>query len=439
MGAGRGVMGGMIRFVMLFVLVFCAASYAQTGGDDLRISLMTVGPGGRAYEKFGHNQIWVHDGRAGTDIAYNYGVFDFEQESFVWRFVQGRMLYRCEGVDAALIEQAYREAYPEFRNRPAEFWLSISYMADDRSVWVQDLNLSTDQKRTLADFLAWNALPENQQYRYDYYRDNCSTRVRDALDRPGVLDGLIAGGLRGEATETTYRWHTRRLTRMDLPLYAVIYALLGEPVDQPIDAWDETFLPVKLMERLRGVEVADESGAMWPLVSREYELYRSKLYSEPDAPPRWYWASALLLGIMLGTLVVSLGRLSERRRIARWLGAFTIVGWSLTAGVFGAIMTWAWFTDHSAGWWNENWLALNPLSLGLVVLGPMVIFKNRWNRAAVGLALVVVALAAIAVLIQMFSRFGQVNGEVLWLAVPMHVGVWGALRMACRSYSSRSA
>src|SRR5690606_16684557 len=187
-------------------------------------------------------------------------------------------------------------------------WLALDYIAQGRAVWVQELDLLPDQARALADFLAWNARPENNQYRYDYYRDNCSTRVRDALDRDDVLGGRIAQHLRGQPTGTTYRWHTRRLTRVDLPLYAGLYAVLGQPVDEPIDAWEETFLPLKLMERLREVEIVDTAGNARPLVRREYELYPANpstealVRIEPESPPRTFWFGALMLGVFLGTL-----------------------------------------------------------------------------------------------------------------------------------------
>ena len=80
-------------------------------------------------------------------------------------------------------------------------------------------------------------LPENRDYRYDYYRDNCSTRVRDALDR--VLGGDPRADW-GGPTGTTYRSHTRRLTTEDLPLYTGLEDGLGEPVDRPIDEWEES-------------------------------------------------------------------------------------------------------------------------------------------------------------------------------------------------------
>ncbi len=431
----------MRRSYAVAFLILILGSLAR--GDELRIALMTVGPGGRAYEKFGHNQIWVHDPADGSDIAYNYGVFDFEQENFIWRFIQGRMLYRCEAVVAAEVERAYREAYPELAGRTlsAGRWLSVNYLADERSVWVQELDLTAGQKRALADFLRWNARPENQEYRYDYYRDNCSTRVRDALDRADALGGILEKQWRGVASGSTYRSHTRRLTQMDLPLYAALYAALGQPVDAPIDRWEQAFLPMELMKQLRGVKVVDEAGGERPLVKREYELYRSPLYEEPENLPRFFWAGAMVIGLAGGGFLIGLGTLGRRWPVARWTAGGLIAVWLLLCGVSGSIGTWAYWTDHRVGWWNENWFQLNPVSLVLMVVGPWAMVRGmrsaRVLKWAMGVSLVVLLLSVAGMLLQMLPWFGQVNGEVIAVALPVHVGVWKGLRQVAGQRRSK--
>ena len=135
----------------------------------LTVYLMTMGPGKRVWERFGHNAIWIHDPVSGTDQAYNYGLFDFRQQNFLLRFIQGRMWYWMQGFPAQSYVEPYRRA--------------------NRSVWVQELEMPPGARRELQEFLEWNERPENRFYHYDYYRDNCSTRVRDALDR--ALGGRI--------------------------------------------------------------------------------------------------------------------------------------------------------------------------------------------------------------------------------------------------------
>ena len=69
-------------------------------GDHLTVRLMTMGPGQLVWERFGHNAIWISDARAGTELAYNYGIFDFDQVGFYPRLIEGEMLYRMEAHDA---------------------------------------------------------------------------------------------------------------------------------------------------------------------------------------------------------------------------------------------------------------------------------------------------------------------------------------------------
>src|SRR5205814_1650996 len=121
--------------------------------------------------------------------AYNYGLFDFDQPNFIGRFILGRMTYAMDAEYAGPMLKMYVE--------------------DDRDIIVQELNLTPDQAQRLWDFLEWNRRPQNRDYLYEYYRSNCSTKVRDALDRADVLSGQLHAQLQQVRTGTTYRWHTR--------------------------------------------------------------------------------------------------------------------------------------------------------------------------------------------------------------------------------------
>src|SRR4029453_13964476 len=100
------------------------------------------------------------------------------------------------------------------------------------SVCVKRLNLPPPARLQLREFLRWNAEPEHRFYHYDYYRDNCSTRVRDALDR--VLGGVLHAQTDTVATGTTYRFHTQRLTANDALINTGLLVALGPGVDRPI-------------------------------------------------------------------------------------------------------------------------------------------------------------------------------------------------------------
>ena len=182
---GRLIVGAALVPALLSAQGRPAVAPAPVPGSELRISVLTMGVGAASWERFGHNAIVVEDGRQGTATAYNYGMFSFRSENFLLRFVQGRMLYWMAGYDANDVVASYRRA--------------------GRSVWEQELNLTPAQRVAFRDFLEWNARPENKFYRYDYYRDNCSTRVRDAVD--SILGGAFKAQMQDPA-EGTWRFHT---------------------------------------------------------------------------------------------------------------------------------------------------------------------------------------------------------------------------------------
>lgn len=378
----------------------------EADGHHLRVFLMTMGPGDAVWERFGHNAIWIHDARRGTDIAYNWGMFDFEQEGFLRRFLMGRMLYSMAPGDAN--------------------WTVRAYAAHDRAVWVQELNLTPAQRLELQEFLEWNERPENRDYRYDYYRDNCSTRVRDALDM--VLGGQLWEQTGERPAGTTYREHTRRLTASDPLLYTGLNLAMGPEIDRPLSVWEEMFLPLAMREHVRELTIVDEDGRRMPLVLNEVELHASSRPEEAaEAPFHLPWF--LATGLALGGAFVLLGRASPRSRAARIGFASLAALWAAAIGVLGTIITALWaVTDHIVTYGNENILQANPFALALAVLVPALVAGREWaRRPALRVARVVAGMAVFGFVIQALPGFDQVNGEIIALILPIHVGLAVAL------------
>jgi hypothetical protein len=384
---------------------------APEPGSELRVYLMTMGPGAEVWERFGHNAIWIDDPTAEPDTAYNYGLFDFRQENFLLRFARGEMWYWMAGFPA--------EAYVQ------------TYVEDNRSVYLQELNLPPAARLELRRFLRWNERPANRFYHYDYYNDNCSTRVRDAINR--VIGGAIRQQTLRMPTGNTYRFHTQRLTSNDPAIYTALLTALGQGVDRPISAWQEMFLPLAMRDHVRKVKVTLADGTKVPLVKEERTLFESTATPPPGAPPSWIqWY--LLAGVAAGVLVVVLGGLARRSGFGR-IGLGTLVlSWSLVAGIAGLILAGLWgLTDHRMAYRNENLLQLNPLSLillGVALKG----FRGSVpaRRLARTLAIWVAGISLLGALLQALPRFDQVNGEVIALALPLHLGVALGLRRSRR-------
>jgi hypothetical protein len=411
-------LGALIACLLPAMLGAQPAAAASQPGERLTVYLMTMGPGDAVWEKFGHNAIWIRDSTTGLDAAYNWGLFDFDDADFIPRFLKGSMRYWMGGYEGRATVNAY-----------------ASY---DRSVWAQELALTPAQKEQLLAFVRWNALPENRYYHYDYFRDNCSTRVRDALDR--VLGGRIRAALDTTATGTTYRWHTRRLTQASLPVYTGMDIVLGPHGDHTLSAWEEAFLPMSLRDRIRPLTVEGADGVATPLVLQEVELFTASRLPEPDRPANLL-PGFLAIGVLLGGLFAYSARiLAEGRKPGRFGVAALGSLWSLFAGVAGLVMLLSWMlTDHFFMYRNENLLQLSPLSLLLVPLLISLALGGRRSTLTWRISAFVAAMSLVGLLLQLAPGLDQTNGEVIVLALPVHLGVaWGTRLLARARHSLAS-
>ncbi|MEO8479706.1 MAG: DUF4105 domain-containing protein [Gemmatimonadota bacterium] len=365
------------------------AAVAQEPIDRYQVLLMTMGPGAAVYERFGHNAIVIRDTVAGRDWVYNYGSFDFAAPGFVGRFIEGRPRY----------------------------WLAVddwehtlqSYTYFQRRVEVQELALRPEQKAELAFRLSVNAQPEHREYLYDYFRDNCSTRVRDMLDQ--ILGGSLGGATHGASGEGTLRFHMARSLTNDIAMYLGILTAMGPTADQPLDQWDEMFLPEKLQARVRELRVADPTGRMVPLVTREATVVDVDVYHVEAAPPdralRFFG-----VGLLLAALIMT-------GAMARGAGVFgrLVAGiWAVIAGLGGVVLLYLWLgTNHLATAHNWNLLTLSPLSLLL----PVALLWPRRSRWAGAVAAVVGAMSLLGLIMAHLPGIThQVNLEPAMLTFP---------------------
>jgi hypothetical protein len=352
-------------------------------------------------------------------------MFDFAQPNFLGRFLTGETRYWMEGFDAHALAAHYARE-------------------ENRSVWVQELNLTPAQRLAARDFVRWNEREENRYYRYDYYRDNCSTRVRDAIDR--VLGGALQRQLAGRATGTTFRSHTRRLTAGDAAVYTGTQLALGRPTDAPLSAWEEGFLPTRLMAHVRDVRVPGPDGRPASLVRAERTVHAAVRAPEPLTVPS-YWTAYAAAGLALLAAFVLLGRASGRARGAAAAFAVLAVAWTFLLGVLGTVMSLGIALTRHAAYMgrNENLLLASPLLLLLcaLVLGAVGLrrpaARARAARVAEVAALAVAALAAIGAVLQALPRVGQGSAELAWLVVPAQVGLWLALRALVAGERRRAA
>lgn len=374
---------------------------ASNVGEPLTIYLITMGPGSHPFFKFGHNALWVHDQPGNHDRVYNYGAFEFDSITLVPRFFMGRFQYE-------LVRGSLKKALKVYRD-------------ENRWLVAQRLNLTPVQRGRLYTFLEWNNQEPNRAYRYHYYRDNCSTRLRDALDR--VLDGRLAAVLGPRPGELSYREHTLRLTADLLTEYVVLDLITGDFVDRPITAWEEAFIPMRFAELAREVTVVGPDGGQAPLVLDEQRLLDSTRPPARARAPAWVPRFAGV-GVLTGGALAGLGWLGRRRRVARITGGVALGLLGFVVGLAGTLLVLVWLlTDHDAMWRNENILQCAPW---LIALPYFAVGVARGRAAALRRAFYLwasgAALSALGLALKLLPWFDQHNGQLIAWCLPTLAG-----------------
>ena len=393
--------------------------------ESLRVYVMTMSPGDHPFFRFGHNAILIRDPARGTDLVYNFGTFRFDSPRMILDFLGGRLTY----------------------------WLSVSplpgvvrsYARENRSITAQPLLLPPDAKLALQAALDDNAKPDKRAYKYDYFLDNCSTRVRDAVDV--AVQGRLHASARAPGRQTL-REHALRMTAQPFWLYLSLDIVLGPSVDRPIDRWAEMFLPMELARGLaavseppgsRGAKAAlppqPIAGGAGPspgpaLVAGEELLLAANRPPPLEAPPsRGGWF--LLAGLAFGLAVAALGWGARRHTAAR-IGLGAVVSlWGLAVGFVGCFLIYAWVgTDHVVAHRNQNMLLCVPWAIVLFGLGiGVAIGREGAKRKAFKLAAAAVVAVVVAVLLKVGVVPRQANGTLIAFFLPAWVGIAAALKL----------
>lgn len=352
------------------------------------IVLVTYGPGPEVWERFGHNALWVRDAENGIDQLYNYGFFDFAQPGFIPRFVRGRMIYYAAATDP-------RREFPFYEDR-------------NRSIWLQPLSLDETGATQLARALERSVQPQNRDYLYDYFRANCSTRVRDVLDE--VLHGRPRQELTHQPADMTYRQSALLMVQDDFWLYLGIQLALGRPSDAFISQWDMLYLPHEVSKALDGLEKSDGT----VLADTPYIAFSGQ--AVPQQLNKKYAVFALL-GLFTAAFLLSTAWLAKRGYVAAWVGRFPLRLWLLTSGLAGLLLLLIWlFSDHQAAWRNENILLLSPL--GLLLVWPI---AQVWRLRLVKLIALMLGMA----LLLKAMPGAQFNLDLmLWLLPAQLAALW---------------
>jgi hypothetical protein len=293
------------------------------------LSVLSCTPGPDLYSVFGHTAIRYQDSVDGrwVDWVFNYGTFQFSDDFYV-KFARGKLDYMLSVAP-----------FYEFQ---------MEYLQSGRGIFEQVLRLNSDEKKTLVKLLQENYLPENRTYRYDFFYDNCSTRVRDIINK---ATGNQCNFTYAYAKPFTFRQAIQNyLDYMPWSDFGIDIAL-GLPCDRVMGKGEGMFLPDSLMHELNYTSLRD--GAV---SDREEEMIPQEF--EPSVNSRFTPLTVFALFMFL-TLVLGFIRLRKGVQVV-----ITDRVALLVAGVTGLLVIFLWFfTDHTATKNNLNILWANPLCL----------------------------------------------------------------------------
>ena len=372
---------------------------APVPGESITVHLLTVGPGDRVEEMWGHNAILIRDTAAGLDEAYNYGIFDPNAPGFLLDFFKGESDYEVRSVNLDSMLAAYGRA--------------------GRRVWAQELTLAPAAKLELLGLLRTVTLPRNRFYRYNYYLNNCSTKVRDVLDT--VLNGQLSAATDDTPGGGTWRYQTRRLAAAGPLVYLGIQLFMGPRGDEPTTGWDDMWIPMKLRDTAGALTVTGSDGNRVPLVRSEEIWVDAPRDYAAIAPPRLDLLF-LLLGLLTGVVLSLLGYGARAGGRGGRTGLILFgCAWGLFCLAASALMVTLYWTDHSFTYWNQNILLFSPLGVGVAVGLTRVAAKGTtsvWGRRFV---LASLGLAAVALLLNLVPLWAQGNREMIAFALPVQL------------------
>jgi hypothetical protein len=399
----------ILRSIILLFFLTAPAGLplsAQTGGDgdNLVIKLAVMGPGDELYFWWGHIGIIIEDRAGGKARFYDWGIFSFENENFFYNFAMGRLLYTCGS------------SSPE-RN-------INSYIETNRDITLYTLDLPPDKKAELKAFAEWNVQPENRDYYYHHFRDNCATRVRDILDT--ATGGAFKEKYGSAPGRFTYRQNVRRHTWFNPFFDWFLNFLMGQDIDTPTTVWEEMFLPSEIGSRANEFTYTGPNGAERKLVSHVEVLNKAVGRPRVLETPRRQWPRELAFSCLIAAALGFLLFLKHRERA----GADT--AWALSQGALGFFFGGAgallffmtFFTNHDYTYHNINIIFANPLLIGALPLGILyitgksgqdkfkyeTIIKSLWSYVAV--------FAVISMLLKVLPWFYQQNQVDLALVLP---------------------
>lgn len=352
-----------VKILSVFIFFYYFLFYTPVFGQDsshIKISLLTCTPGNDLDETFGHSAIRVTDSTTTSDIVFNYGTFDFDSPGFYTKFIRGKLMYYVS-VDK----------FEDFKNY---------YQSVNRGITEQVLNLSGQEKIEIEEFLYHNAKEENKYYKYDFFLDNCTIRLRDIIVKykstHPILKPVMPTGTRfRQAIHIYLDKNGKDWSKLGIDL------LLGAPTDAVMTTKQTEFLPDNLMKAL------DSTNQQSQLVLSEKQLFA---YAGHDNKNSLFTPMVIFSLLLLSIILISF---SKNKNAVNFLNGFDGLLFFLT-GAFGILFVFMWWgTEHTMVKNNYNliWAWPTHLLFAFFINNKKNCVKKYFLLTSIGLMMVLVS------------------------------------------------
>ena len=376
----------MAKKIAVFLILLVIGTGLFADGEELTIKVAVVGPGDELYFWWGHIALIVEDSSTGHSYFFDYGLFSFDQENFFFNFALGRLLYSC-GVSLS-------------RDN-----LNV-YRKTNREVVYYTLDLPPETRVKVRDFAVENVRPENRDYYYHHFNDNCSTRIRDIIDL--ATDGQFKEKFQNEISRFTLRDHVRRHTWYSPVIDWFLNFLMGQVIDRPITVWDDMFLPSEVGKWIEDYYYTDINGENRKLVSSAETILKSEGRPVVLDKPRLQWPYEFVFSLMLSVVFGFFFFLQAKKiRAGKVLAGISMSITSLFFGIAGVLLCFlVFFTNHDYTFQNMNMIYCTPLLLAGVPFGiGYAVTKNQDKLVKYGFLLRLLwVITVLGILISMFLK-----------------------------------
>ena len=350
----------MRNIIFTFLFFLSTTLVGQT--EDYTVSILTIGPGNSLNDSFGHSAIRVQSKTKKYDLVFNYGIYDYNDPRFYSNFIKGYLKYSL-GV-------SYFENFKS------------SYIANDRYIKEQVLSLPNDLKEKLVDKLIFNSKPENKDYFYDYFNNNCSTVIKDIIK--GLLSQYDYHNTYESVTSNKDSYRSLIYENINKNSWGSlgIDICLGSYIDQQIDSEKNTFLPEYLFEYLNSsyYSYSNNDKKIEKVKLIENIIFINKVKDVEKSTFNIFLTSPLFIFLLIFTALFLLHyKNKENKKIHLALESIHIL-----TSFIGCLLLFLWFfTDHTTAAFNYNLLWANPINFILLIN----VLNKKWKIAYLKLLL----------------------------------------------------